>query len=53
MTEKDFRDSVSEYIDIMVKHLQDVAKEENLPTSEDDMLKIVEHLVRMKIEGVE
>lgn len=53
MTSQDFKDTVSEYMDIVVDHLCQVAKDENLPTSETDMLKIVEYIVRMKIEGVE
>ena len=53
MTNKDFENVVSEYIDTMVEHLIYVAKEENVPTTETDMLKIVEVITRMKIEGVE
>lgn len=62
-TSQDFKQAVSEYIDIMVDHirqaaimvdhLRQAAKEENLPTSETDMLKIVEYIIRMKIEGIE
>jgi len=53
MTNKDFKNVVSEYIDTMVEHLIQIAKEENVPTAETDMLKIVEVITRMKIEGVE
>lgn len=53
MVDKDFKDTVSEYIDILVDHCRQTAKELDLPTTEQDMLKIVEHLVKMKIEGVE
>ena len=53
MTDYDFKNTASEYIDIVVDHLCLVAKDEGLPTSDTDMLKIIEHLVRMKIEGVE
>ena len=49
----DFENVVSECIDTMVGHLIYVAKEENVPTTETDMLKIVEVITRMKIEGVE
>lgn len=53
MTRKDFKNVVSEYIDTMVEHLIYTAEEENVPTTETDMLKIVEVITRMKIEGVE
>lgn len=53
MTNQDFNQTVSEYINIMVDHLCQVAKDEKLPTTEDDMLKIVEYMLRMKTEGVE
>lgn len=52
-TSQEFRQAVSEYVDIVVNHLRQIAEEENLPTSETDMLKIVEYIMRMKIEGVE
>lgn len=53
MTNKDFQKTVSEYIDIMIEHTRQVAADQNVPTTELDMLKIVEHLIRMKIDGVE
>jgi uncharacterized protein YaaR (DUF327 family) len=53
MTNKDFKNVVSEYIDTMVEHLVYTAEEEDVPTTETDMLKIVEVITRMKIEGVE
>ncbi len=53
MTNKDIKNVVSEYIDTMVEHLIQIAEEENVPTTETDMLKIVEVITRMKIEGVE
>lgn len=52
-TSQEFRQAVSEYVDIVVNHLRQIAEEENLPTSETDMLKIVEYIIRVKIEGVE
>ncbi len=51
MTNKDFKNVVSEYIDTMVEHLIQIAKVEKVPTTETDMLKIVEVITRMKIEG--
>ena len=53
MTDLDFKNSVSEYIDILTDHCVQVAKDMGQPTSEMDMLKIIEVLVKLKIEGVE